>query len=158
MNQISNEAREAADLLPCPFCGSKSIREQHETGYYTLYAFMQCDDCKSRTNGFKEHDKAPIAWNIRDKSALTAKDQRIAELERELSEMKDKLENYEYPTLIGVNEKLKSQLTRYEEVVKAAELLVKNFEGPHEFDCYRRLKNTLDSLNSCPSLIKPENT
>lgn len=48
-------------LLPCPFCGSKSVRPYNIEGL----AMVACEKCCAKTSFFHEKAKAIDAWNRR---------------------------------------------------------------------------------------------
>ena len=61
--------RSLPELKPCPFCGSKDIRQEKVVGWGTT-VFFTCDSCK--TSGpmcFDEND-AIAAWNARTADKL----------------------------------------------------------------------------------------
>lgn len=82
-------------LKPCPFCGKKaSIQDCSYYGAAPAWSAM-CDNpkCFAYTEAFKTKKEAVERWNNRP--AEEAKTARIAELEKEKSELLAKCEKYE---------------------------------------------------------------
>jgi Lar family restriction alleviation protein len=54
-------------LLPCPFCGNKTIlpfSKDYELLDYTVY-LAKCDECGATTGNKCSEKEAVLAWNIR---------------------------------------------------------------------------------------------
>lgn len=67
-------------LLECPFCGCDKVEL---TGDDEGWAFIQCDKCYCRTDGFRNPRLMIDTWNTRNGYIYTAEDFNQAAQERE---------------------------------------------------------------------------
>ena len=93
----TNNEADKIDLLPCPFCGSDDISSgesmiEHEHDIGAIYKQTGCLTCGALGSETKEDDiygnQCDAAWDVR---ATTEANKHIAELEREIAELKGKL-------------------------------------------------------------------
>jgi Lar family restriction alleviation protein len=61
----TNTATKAGDLLPCPFCGSKTLYVKHEPGTILHPAYyVHCDDCGAQSGAWERGEHIE-EWNRR---------------------------------------------------------------------------------------------
>ena len=54
--------KEKVDLKPCPFCGSKNVSDNYDSGYF----WVECKDCKvNGPESYEDYDKCLELWNRR---------------------------------------------------------------------------------------------
>ena len=61
------------NLLPCPFCGGKSIESICENSQNQYNQYIVCDNCFCRTTTFNKIEKATNIWNTRPEFDRQAK-------------------------------------------------------------------------------------